>query len=115
MLLSYSQCRMYFVVPSHFSKAFKVLRLVCNSVFKQQCCQKSFYVTTPIFYVNAPPHIGHLYTATLADADCRWQKLTSSEGAKLVTGTDEHGLKVLNAAVQHGLKPEDYCHKVAQK
>lgn len=54
---------------------------------------KRFYVSTPIFYVNGAPHIGHAYTATLADAIARFARLTGRR-AHLVTGTDEHGAKV---------------------
>lgn len=55
--------------------------------------KKPYYVTTPIFYVNAAPHVGHLYTMVLADITKRWHEL-KGEKALLLTGTDEHGLKV---------------------
>ncbi|KAM5504658.1 methionyl-tRNA synthetase [Microsporum canis] len=55
---------------------------------------KPYYVTTPIFYVNAAPHIGHLYTILIADILKRWQVLLGNGDAKLLTGTDEHGMKV---------------------
>ncbi len=54
---------------------------------------RPFYLTTPIFYVNASPHLGHLYTALLADAACRFQRLKGGNPVFL-TGTDEHGIKV---------------------
>ena len=54
---------------------------------------KPYYVTTPIFYVNAAPHVGHLYTMILADVLKRWQLLKGND-AILCTGTDEHGMKV---------------------
>jgi methionyl-tRNA synthetase len=54
---------------------------------------KPFYITTPIFYVNGPPHIGHLYTAVLADAVARFQRLCGRT-VVFATGTDEHGVKV---------------------
>lgn len=54
---------------------------------------KPFYVTTPIFYVNAAPHVGHLYSMVLADIIKRWE-LLKGEKAILCTGTDEHGMKV---------------------
>ena len=106
---------MRFAVSPIYHKTFGVVRLLLKNICEQQCRKKSFYVSTPIFYVNAPPHIGHLYTATLADAACRWQKLKHSEGARLITGTDEHGSKVSAAAAQHGLKPQEYCEKVAER
>lgn len=58
----------------------------------------AFYITTPIYYVNGNPHIGHAYTATAADAIARYRRL---EGRPVffLTGTDEHGQKVLEAAL----------------
>jgi hypothetical protein len=55
--------------------------------------EKPYYITTPIFYVNAAPHVGHLYTMVLSDIIKRWQVL-KGKNALLCTGTDEHGLKV---------------------
>ena len=52
-----------------------------------------FYVTTPIYYVNDIPHIGHAYTTVIADALARWHRLIGDE-TFFLTGTDEHGLKV---------------------
>jgi len=62
------------------------------------------FVSTPIFYVNAKPHIGHLYTALLTDAAARWSRI---EGIPTLfsTGTDEHGLKVQEAAENAGVSP----------
>jgi methionyl-tRNA synthetase len=54
---------------------------------------KPFYVTSPIFYVNAAPHVGHLYSMVLADIVKRWELLRGNK-ALLSIGTDEHGLKV---------------------
>lgn len=73
---------------------------------------KSYYATTPIFYVNASPHIGHLYTATLADTICRWKAFKGFD-ARLVSGTDEHGLKVAQAAKNSNLDNMAYCNKVS--
>ena len=63
------------------------------------------YFTTPIFYVNAAPHIGHLYSALLADALCRHHRLRvpSDAATGFSTGTDEHGLKIQQAAAAAGL------------
>ena len=58
---------------------------------------KPFFVTTPIFYVNAVPHIGHVYSAVLADAAARWARLRG-QTVVFSTGTDEHGLKVCTHA-----------------
>lgn len=73
-------------------------------------------VTTPIFYVNAAPHLGHAYSMVLADAASRWHVLRHGPGAQshLFTGTDEHGQKVAEAARQAGLLgPQAWCDRVA--
>ncbi|EZF71535.1 hypothetical protein H105_06200 [Trichophyton soudanense CBS 452.61] len=72
---------------------------------------KTYYVTTPIFYVNAAPHIGHLYTILIADILKRWQVLLGNGDAKLLTGTDEHGMKIQQAALQNGLEPQALCDR----
>ena len=56
-----------------------------------------FYVTTPIYYVNAEPHLGHAYTTIIGDAITRWSRLNGNP-TKFLTGTDEHGLKIQQAA-----------------
>ena len=63
--------------------------------------QKKFYVTTPIYYVNAPPHLGHAHTTVLADALARYRRLLGEE-VFFLTGTDEHGAKIARAAKQAG-------------
>ncbi len=60
-----------------------------------------FYVTTPIYYVNDIPHIGHAYTTVIADGVARWHRLVGDD-VRFTTGTDEHGLKVLRAAEEQG-------------
>ncbi len=71
-----------------------------------------YFVTTPIFYVNSSPHLGHLYTALLADAQARFQSLRGRR-ALLTTGTDEHGLKVQRAADERGEEPGHFCNRVS--
>ncbi|KAM9664795.1 methionine--tRNA ligase, mitochondrial isoform 2-T2 [Trichechus inunguis] len=73
------------------------------------------YFTTPIFYVNAAPHIGHLYSALLADALCRHRRLRVPVAAatRFSTGTDEHGLKIQQAAATAGLAPAELCDRVS--
>jgi methionyl-tRNA synthetase len=66
---------------------------------------RSFYVTTPIYYVNADPHIGHAYTSVAADVVARWRRLCGDD-VRLQTGTDEHGLKIEQAARQAGISPQ---------
>ncbi|CAG8957940.1 hypothetical protein HYFRA_00000282 [Hymenoscyphus fraxineus] len=70
--------------------------------------EKPYYVTTPIFYVNAAPHVGHLYSMVLADVFKRWQLLRRKR-AFLCTGTDEHGMKVQQAAAHADMAPKEFC------
>ncbi len=66
-----------------------------------------FYVTTPIYYVNDIPHIGHAYTTVAADILARWNRLLGKE-VFFLTGTDEHGQKVERAAKDKGLSPKEH-------
>ncbi|XP_007889106.1 methionine--tRNA ligase, mitochondrial [Callorhinchus milii] len=75
---------------------------------------RPFFITTPIFYVNAAPHIGHLYSAALADALHRSRLLAGSH-AKFATGTDEHGMKIQQAADAEAKDPLDFCTEVSDK
>ncbi|UCH25787.1 MAG: methionine--tRNA ligase [Trueperaceae bacterium] len=72
----------------------------------------TYYATTPIFYVNAEPHIGHAYTTILVDVVTRFHRLKGDD-TYFLTGTDEHGEKVQKAAEAHGMSPEEYTDKVA--
>lgn len=78
-------------------RAQKLPNWVCAScrrdIFSSAQPPKPFYVTSPIFYVNAAPHVGHLYSMVLADVVKRWELLRGNK-AVLSIGTDEHGLKV---------------------
>lgn len=69
--------------------------------------KNKFYVTTPIYYVNARPHLGTLYTTVLADVAARWNRIQGRE-TFFLTGTDEHGQKVAEAAAQAGLDPKSF-------
>jgi methionyl-tRNA synthetase len=73
-----------------------------------------FYVTTPIYYVNAEPHLGHAYTTIVGDALTRWNRLLGHE-VKYLTGTDEHGLKIQQAAEAAGKTPQDFTDEIAPK
>jgi methionyl-tRNA synthetase len=64
-----------------------------------------YYVTTPIYYVNDAPHIGHAYTTIVADALARWHRLLGDD-VFFLTGTDEHGLKIQRAAEANGITPQ---------
>ena len=68
----------------------------------------TFYVTTPIYYVNDKPHIGHAYTTVLADVLARWHR-AAGDDVWFLTGTDEHGQKVEKAAAKNGLTPIEQC------
>lgn len=68
---------------------------------------KSFYATTPIYYVNDAPHIGHAYTTTLADVLVRYHKMLGHK-TFFLTGTDEHGQKVQQAATVRGVSPQEH-------
>lgn len=73
-----------------------------------------FYVTTPIYYVNDVPHIGHGYTTIAADALARYHRLLG-EDVFFLTGTDEHGAKVAESAKKAGKTPIEFCDEVAGK
>lgn len=73
--------------------------------------KKTFFITTPIYYVNDIPHIGHAYTTIIADAISRFKKL-SGKDVFFLTGTDEHGQKVEKSAAEKGLKPIELADKV---
>ena len=70
--------------------------------------ESKFYVTTPIYYVNDKPHIGHAYTTILADVLSRFHRLMGIP-THFLTGTDEHGQKVQNAAAKHNVTPLEHC------
>ena len=71
------------------------------------------FITTPIYYVNDRPHIGHAYTSLAADVLARWRRLQGRE-VFLLTGTDEHGQKVEKAAKDAGMDPQAFCDRVSQ-
>ena len=66
--------------------------------------QKTFYVTTPIYYVNDKPHIGHAYTTVASDVVCRYKRMCGYD-VFFLTGTDEHGQKMEQSAQKQGIKP----------
>ena len=72
------------------------------------------FVTTPIYYVNDQPHIGHVYTSTVADAYARYRR-ARGEDVFFLTGTDEHGLKVEQSAEKRGIEPQALADENSQK
>ena len=75
--------------------------------------ERRFYLTTPIYYVNDKPHIGHAYTSLAADVLARWKRLDGYE-VFFLTGTDEHGQKVEKAAEAAGMEPQAFTDKVSE-
>ncbi len=73
-----------------------------------------FYVTTPIYYVNDVPHIGHAYTTIACDAMARFAKLDGKD-VRFLTGTDEHGQKVEKAAQDRGIEPQAFTDDLSQR
>jgi len=74
---------------------------------------KSFYLTTPIYYVNDAPHIGTAYTTVAGDVLTRWHR-QRGESVWFLTGTDEHGQKVLSAAKANGAQPQEWCDRLVE-
>jgi methionyl-tRNA synthetase len=72
-----------------------------------------YYLTTPIYYVNDAPHIGHAYTTVASDALARFQRLDGRD-VMFLTGTDEHGQKVDKSARAAGIDPQSFCDRVSQ-
>lgn len=74
--------------------------------------KSKYFVTTPIYYVNDKPHIGHACTTVAADILARSARLTGAD-VLFLTGTDEHGQKIAQEAALHGLKPKEFCDQIA--
>ncbi|NIA18456.1 MAG: class I tRNA ligase family protein [Actinobacteria bacterium] len=73
---------------------------------------KKFYITTPIYYVNASPHIGHTYTTVAADVLARYHRMVGDR-TFFLTGTDEHGAKIEEVAREAGKEPQEFTDEVA--
>ena len=74
----------------------------------------TFYITTPIYYVNDEPHIGHAYTTILADVISRFQRKLGND-VYFLTGTDEHGQKVQEAANKRNVQPQDHADEYVER
>ena len=74
---------------------------------------EAFYVTTPIYYVTAPPSIGNAYTTVAADMIARWQR-QRQQPVWFLTGTDEHGQKVMRAAAEAGVAPQEWTDRLVE-
>ncbi|MEA1938685.1 MAG: methionine--tRNA ligase [Pseudomonadota bacterium] len=75
--------------------------------------RQNYYVTTPIYYVNDVPHIGHAYTSIACDAAARFQRLDGRD-VMFLTGTDEHGQKVAKNAASRGMDPQSFTDEISQ-
>ena len=75
---------------------------------------KSFYLTTPIYYVNDAPHIGHAYTTVAGDLLTRWHR-QRGESVWFLTGTDEHGQKVMRTAEANNTAPQQWCDRLVEQ
>jgi len=79
---------------------------------KRNRVSEPFYITTPIYYVNARPHLGHAYSTIVADVVCRYN-LMRDRATFFLTGTDEHGDKIVRAAKNENLSPKVYVDKIS--
>ena len=73
---------------------------------------KKFYITTPIYYPSAKPHMGHAYSSIIADVFARFKRIDGFD-VHFVTGTDEHGLKIQKSAEKAGMDPIEFCDKIS--
>ncbi|NTV41022.1 MAG: methionine--tRNA ligase [Candidatus Moranbacteria bacterium] len=75
--------------------------------------KEKFYITTPIYYTNAKPHIGHAYTTVACDVLARWNRIQNKE-VFFLTGTDEHGAKIQKKAQEEGKEPREFVDELAE-
>ena len=75
---------------------------------------RKFYITTAIDYVNAEPHVGHLYQKVIVDVLARWNTLLG-KNVWFLTGTDEHGQKLAEAAKEENLKEKEFVDKMSKR
>ncbi len=81
---------------------------------KKQDTKPTYYLTTPIYYVNARPHLGHTYTTVAADAVARWKRMRGYD-VLFLTGTDEHGQKIERSAAKAGKTPQEFAAEVSSE
>jgi methionyl-tRNA synthetase len=81
---------------------------------KKQDSKPTYYLTTPIYYVNARPHLGHTYTTVAADAVARWKRMRGYD-VLFLTGTDEHGQKIERSAAKAGKTPQEFAAEVSSE
>ena len=74
---------------------------------------KNYYITTPIYYPSAEPHMGHAYSSIVADFFARFKRI-DGHNVFFLTGTDEHGLKIQRAAEKNGVNTLDFCDEISK-
>ena len=74
---------------------------------------KKFYITTPIYYPSAKPHMGHAYSSIIADFFARFKRIDGFQ-VNFLTGTDEHGLKIQRSAEKENVDPKQFCDKISE-
>jgi len=74
---------------------------------------KNFYITTPIYYPSAKPHMGHAYSSIIADFFARFKKIDGFD-VQFLTGTDEHGLKIQRSAEKQNIEPLEFCNQISK-
>ena len=74
---------------------------------------KNFYITTPIYYPSAKPHMGHAYSSIVADFFARFKRIQGYD-VFFLTGTDEHGLKIQRAAEKSKMDPKSFCDQISK-
>src|SRR5215468_3152443 len=74
----------------------------------------TFYITTPLYYVNAPPHLGGTYTTIVADTIARYKRMMGFD-VKLLSGTDEHGQKIERSAKEQGITPKALADGISEQ
>uniref|UniRef100_A0A2N9JBV8 methionine--tRNA ligase n=1 Tax=Fagus sylvatica TaxID=28930 RepID=A0A2N9JBV8_FAGSY len=101
---------------SSSSRSQRALFCTCTSSSSDKNLQdggEPFVLTTPLYYVNAPPHMGSAYTTIAADAIARFQRLLGKK-VVFITGTDEHGEKIATAAAARGSDPSEHCDVISE-
>jgi methionyl-tRNA synthetase len=75
--------------------------------------EKNYYITTPIYYPSAKPHMGHAYSSIAADFFARFKRI-DGYNVHFLTGTDEHGLKIQRAAEKKNINPQAFCDEISK-
>ncbi|WP_034089734.1 methionine--tRNA ligase [Streptacidiphilus albus] len=88
--------------------------MAANSDSTGANARSSYYVTTPIYYVNDRPHLGHAYTTVAGDVLTRWHR-QRGEKVWYLTGTDEHGQKIMRTAEAHGVSPQQWADQLVEE